>query len=82
MGNRSIVSSLFNIACRINNLPLDHTHQLTQSVQYSLKCPCSGRPTGRPKRRGRHEKKLKKLCRTKTLLFSLAQCYQYLNSHA
>lgn len=84
-----VVTNLFNITCKMKNLQVNLTEQLTNSVQTSVACPCSIKSTKQPKTRdttpineGHKDKKhiRKKLCKIKTLLLSLKECFQLLNS--
>lgn len=85
----TIVTTLFTITCRMKNLDVRYTTRLAESIQLSVICPCPEKSIKEPKRSGKtprnekHKPKKrgkKKLCRAKTLLSSLAECYHLLNT--
>lgn len=83
-----LVTTMFNIICRMKNLNVSETTLVTESVHLSFGCPCPKQSTKEPKKRDRipgnekqkHKKLIKKLCRAHTLLSSLSECYELLNT--
>lgn len=84
-----VVSTLYTITCKMENLSLSLTNQLVSTVLNSLQCHCLTKTTKEPSvtRRRRNEQKTsrretKRICRAEAFLSAMTKCYQMLNARS